>query len=135
MSNKPHPYYWTITIGVEPIWIADGLDLTADRVEEIMMHAYGHIRGDEFDITIDSAPDPDQMKAEQSGREVNGKLPVICPITERLSDDCTCDQCVDHNPVSAARMLQLLVEGGQDDTERFARVAAQLAELVLGENS
>lgn len=67
-------YEWIVKIRVDPKWVADGLDLTSARMQDIMTTALGWISPSELDVETISAPHWKQVRAEQ-GYDVPGFVP------------------------------------------------------------
>lgn len=49
--------YWTVRIGVEKSWIADGFDLTASRAKDMLANDLQYANGSELSAKIISKPD------------------------------------------------------------------------------
>ncbi len=67
MSNKT--YKWTVEIEVDPLWVADGFDLTTDRLQDMLMNELRHATSSEISGAVLKAPDPKQIRAEQGYKE------------------------------------------------------------------
>jgi hypothetical protein len=65
LEGKLDAFRWVVAITVDPIWVADGLDLTKERMHRIMLRAIGWAREGEVDCEILSAPDPTRIRSEQ----------------------------------------------------------------------
>lgn len=59
------PYKWVVEIDVAPIWVADGFDLTNDRLRRMLARELPHARGDEIVGSVLASPDPQQIRCEQ----------------------------------------------------------------------
>ncbi len=70
------PYMWTVNIYVAPKWVADGFNLTEDKLNELLMKGYGWMTGDEVNGEIVRAPDKRQISTEQ-GTPVAGFKPLF----------------------------------------------------------
>ena len=79
-------YSWTVEIRVHPRWVADGFNLTAERLDDILVRTLSFATGAEFSARVISAPDPKQIRAEQGYRE-EGYKPKLC-------DACYAAPCV-----------------------------------------
>jgi hypothetical protein len=66
---KHKPYVWTVTIEIDPKWVADGFDLDEDRLEEMLMQELSSATGSEVGGKVLKAPDPKQIRAEQGYKE------------------------------------------------------------------
>jgi len=62
-------YKWTVEIEVDPIWVADGIDLTSERMHEILMTYYGHVYSHEITCKTVKAPNPKRIRKEQGYRD------------------------------------------------------------------
>lgn len=69
-------YTWTVQITIDPVWVADGFNITNERAHDIIAHALPHANGHEFSAKVLSAPDPMQIKCEQ-GTAVEGYAPFM----------------------------------------------------------
>lgn len=58
-------YEWTIKIRVAPSLVADGLDLTADRMRQIVCRGLPYVSESAIDIEVVSAPPADDVAKEQ----------------------------------------------------------------------
>lgn len=67
MPNKT--YKWTVEITVDPIWVADGFNLTEDRLLDILQQELGFVCSHEVGGKVLKAPDPKQIRAEQGYKE------------------------------------------------------------------
>lgn len=67
-SDEPDPskfYEWTVKIRVNAVWVADGFDLTADRLHRMVNHDLDYARMDEIETEIVVAPDEEEVAQEQ----------------------------------------------------------------------
>lgn len=71
MGRMDETYKWRLEITVDPMWVADGLDLTAARMHDILTTYFGHVRADEIRVKTLSAPERKQIRAEQ-GEHIPG---------------------------------------------------------------
>lgn len=89
--RMPHGFYtWTVKVSIHPTWVADGFDLTEERLRDILANALGWARETELDGAVVKAPDPDQIRAEQSGRTIRGKRPRLCNCCGQWRSNCEC---------------------------------------------
>lgn len=62
-------YTWTFTIKVRPLWVAEGLNLTQERMEMALETAFPYMPLGELSVSVDAAPDHRQIRAEQGYNE------------------------------------------------------------------
>lgn len=68
MAQEPNPkkfYEWTVKIRVNAVWVADGFNLTEERLHNILAHHLNYAYGHEFGGEIIKAPKPDDIAREQ----------------------------------------------------------------------
>ncbi len=58
-------YKWTIEVVVDPIWVADGFDLTPERAQRMLRRELDFAHEHEVTATVTEAPDPDAIAVEQ----------------------------------------------------------------------
>lgn len=58
-------YEWTVKIRVSANWVADGFDLDADRVHDMVARDLTHAYGSEIQCEIVTAPSADDIAREQ----------------------------------------------------------------------
>lgn len=71
-GNDPDPnkfFKWTIEIEINEVWVADGFEITADRIQEMIQEALGFSREEETRVSVIAAPHPDEIRKAQ-GYEV-----------------------------------------------------------------
>jgi hypothetical protein len=63
-------FTWTVQFTVNPVWVADGFDLTDERALDMLANdlSYANI-GTELDAKVLTAPDPDEIAMEQGYRD------------------------------------------------------------------
>jgi hypothetical protein len=84
-----HPYRWLIQVDVPPAWVANGLDLTEDRVATMFACYFGHIPTGDIETTVLASPDPLQIGTE-CGANHEGYRRYYC----EYSGDCGhCEDC------------------------------------------
>lgn len=97
-------YYWTVRIGVHPRWVADGFNLSDERMENILRSSsYGLDFAYEGEVTavVQDWPVAAAIKAEQSGAPQEENLggsqrrvhkPRMCSCGEMLTGTgCGCE--------------------------------------------
>ena len=68
VSDEPDPgkfYEWTVKIRVSAVWVADGFDLDADRLHDMVSSDLGYASTDEIECEIVEAPDQREIRKEQ----------------------------------------------------------------------
>lgn len=73
MSDEPNPnkfFKWTVEIEVNEVWVADGFEVTAERVQEWIQEAIGYSYDSETRVRVVKAPDPKEI-AKAQGYESN----------------------------------------------------------------
>lgn len=69
-------YTWTLQISVCPKWVADGAAaIFGPRLHRIPESLFSWFCVDEIWIKVLKSPHPDQIRAEETGKTVNGKEP------------------------------------------------------------
>lgn len=58
-------YTWTVQISVADTWVADGFDLTADRLKDMVLSDLGYAHDGEVVTKIIRAPKPEDIRKEQ----------------------------------------------------------------------
>lgn len=58
-------YEWTAKIKVADVWVADGFELTSERLHEMLMKEIGWCYPSEVDAEVITFPDPQEIKKEQ----------------------------------------------------------------------
>lgn len=58
-------YTWTVQISVADTWVADGFDLTADRLKDMVLADLGYAYDGEVRVKIIKAPKPEDIRKEQ----------------------------------------------------------------------
>jgi len=67
---KKRRFKWTVEIEVDEIWVADGYEATAERVQEaILSYSLGYARDEEVKVKIIKAPSRKSIAAAQGGQE------------------------------------------------------------------
>lgn len=64
---EPDPsrfYEWTVKVRVNAVWVADGFNLDADRMHDIMSHDLDYAHYHEIETEIVAAPDADEVARE-----------------------------------------------------------------------
>jgi hypothetical protein len=79
-------YKWTVEIEIHPTWVADGFDLTNERLCEMLQRELPYAKENETIGCILEQPDPKQIRVER-GYKVDGYKPFLC-------DRCECFPCV-----------------------------------------
>lgn len=68
MADEPDPnkfFKWTVEIEVNEIWVADGFEVTAEGVKEMIQEAIGYSYEHETRVRVVSSPDPTEIKKAQ----------------------------------------------------------------------
>lgn len=68
------PFTWTVEITIDEQWVADGAELTTDRMNDIMTTAFGYLRSDEIVAKTIASPDPEAVALAQGYRSAADKL-------------------------------------------------------------
>jgi hypothetical protein len=58
-------FTWTVSITVDETWVADGFDLTEERLHDIMARALPYAFGHEFSGKVLEAPPPNDIRVAQ----------------------------------------------------------------------
>jgi len=58
-------YKWTVEIEVDPIWVADGFNLTDERAHDMVAEALPWAQGHEFKARVLQRPTPERILKEQ----------------------------------------------------------------------
>lgn len=65
-QQRPTRYRWTIEIEVAAEWVADGIDLTSERMQRIMCErAFPYLKASEITCRTIAAPNPEDIAREQ----------------------------------------------------------------------
>ncbi len=67
MADK---YEWVVRIKVDPVWVADGFNLTDDRMQRIMEHAMPYAYSHEIECEVLESPTDESIAAEQGYKTV-----------------------------------------------------------------
>jgi hypothetical protein len=59
------PFTWTCEIEIDETWVADGFNLTHDRLDGILRAALPLARGGDIRVRIITAPDADEIRDAQ----------------------------------------------------------------------
>lgn len=62
-------FRWVVEIEVDEIWVADGFDLTEDRLEEMVLADLSFARSDEVAVKVLRTPDPAVIREAQGYTE------------------------------------------------------------------
>lgn len=62
-------YKWVVEIEIDPLWVADGFDLTDARAHSILRGELPYAHSGEITTKVLSAPDPKQIRCEQGYHE------------------------------------------------------------------
>ena len=73
---EPTRFVWTVEIEVSPTWVADGLDLTPERLHDLLTKALPYVRMSEIAVRAVSSPDPDAIAHEQGYKSAAHKRSV-----------------------------------------------------------
>ena len=66
----PATFSWTVRVDVDERWVADGFDLTDERLQDILLHALPYANERELGGKVLKAPDvKDIRKAQGYGEE------------------------------------------------------------------
>ena len=86
-------YCWKVSVRVHARWVADGFELTADRLNDILANVLGWAYDHEFGGEVLAAPDPMQIRAEQGykGAREAGYKALICDNCEQAPCGCEPD--------------------------------------------
>lgn len=72
-KGEPNPdkfYWWTVRLGVNATWVADGFDLDDDRAHDMLCHHLPHAMGTELCAEVLHAPNPAEVAGEQGFKTV-----------------------------------------------------------------
>lgn len=58
-------YTWTAEISVDPMWVADGFELTEERLMDMVRKTLGYAYQNEIKVKVLSAPDNARIRQEQ----------------------------------------------------------------------
>lgn len=58
-------YEWTAKIRVADVWVADGFELTKERLHEMLMEHIGWCTAGEVEAEVVSSPNPEEIRKEQ----------------------------------------------------------------------
>jgi hypothetical protein len=69
--TRPNPdaqgfYWWLIAVGVAPVLVADGVDLTDQRAHDMLTNQFSHADGSELKAIVLGRP-PDEAVAKEQG--------------------------------------------------------------------
>ena len=67
-------YVWTVEIAIDPQWVADGIDLTSERMQDLLERAFPYLRSSEVRARTIAAPDPDEIALEQGRARIANAL-------------------------------------------------------------
>jgi len=68
MDNEPNPnkfYKWTVEIEVSEVWVADGFEVTAERLQEMLQEAIGFSHENETRVRVVKAPTVNAIRKAQ----------------------------------------------------------------------
>jgi hypothetical protein len=65
MQQDESEYSWIVRISAEPRWVADGLEFTRERVEDMLLSQFGWISGSDLRGWVLVAPSAKRIRAEQ----------------------------------------------------------------------
>jgi hypothetical protein len=60
-------YTWTVKISVDEVWVADGFDLTKERITEMVESDLCYAIPGEVECEVIEAPDPKEILEKQGG--------------------------------------------------------------------
>jgi hypothetical protein len=66
--GEPNPnrfYKWTVEIEVNEVWVADGFDLTDERLKEMIESELGYSYSHETRVQVLKAPSPKKIRRAQ----------------------------------------------------------------------
>lgn len=66
-------YRWTVEIQVDAVWVADGFEMTDDRIERMLMNELSSATEYEVAGRVLTAPDPDRIAREQGYKSAADK--------------------------------------------------------------
>lgn len=58
-------FKWTVQIEIDETWVADGFELTADRVQDMLLSELSYAREDEVSARVLRAPSPAAIRRAQ----------------------------------------------------------------------
>ena len=65
-NGKPSMRFrWRIEIEIDEVWVADGFEVTEDRIHDMVVSAIGFARPDEVLVRILASPHPDEILQAQ----------------------------------------------------------------------
>lgn len=63
--SKSKFYKWTVEIEIADTWVADGVDLTSERMHDLICHAFPYAYGHELKAKTIKAPSDESIAKEQ----------------------------------------------------------------------
>lgn len=66
--DEPNPnkfYKWTVEIEVNEVWVADGFEVTAERIQEMLQESIGFSYESETRVRVTRAPKPEAISLAQ----------------------------------------------------------------------
>lgn len=73
---RPKMYEWTVRIRVTGTWVADGFDLTADRMQAMVLSDLRYAHDHEIECEVVKAPAAADIRREQGYRDASDAAPV-----------------------------------------------------------
>lgn len=65
-EGKPcRKFRWVVEIEVDEFWVMDGLDLSGDRMDEVMLNHFGFAKSDEIKCRVLRQPNPKLIREAQ----------------------------------------------------------------------
>lgn len=75
-DNEPDPnkfYKWTVEIEVNELWVADGFQIDADMVQEMIQGRIGYSYEHETRVRVVKAPSVDEIRKAQGYEPVSAE--------------------------------------------------------------
>ena len=67
-ATEPDPkkfFKWAVEIEINEVWVADGFEVTAERIQELIQEAIGYAYDHESRVRVIAAPDPEEIRKAQ----------------------------------------------------------------------
>jgi hypothetical protein len=80
------PYSWLVQIEADPKWVADGLDLTQARVDDMLIDHFGWIGSHELWGTVLTSPAKGRIRVEQGANLRKTSAAVVATVPYSCND-------------------------------------------------
>jgi hypothetical protein len=67
-------YEWTVKVRVNATWVADGFELNANRLHEMIARNLGYAHYNEIETEVVSAPDADEVAREMGYKSAADRM-------------------------------------------------------------